>query len=546
MHKVYLSQSADIALVAAHILGYWPSDTLVALSAARTQPLHHALPHEERMNAGPMMSFTVPTPSETPQLPVLPAQVLTPQLHTFTATYHVQSLALVWFCDSLERVLASPAQLAQLMASIQELAAYQRPGRNGVSVYLMVADRAQWLDVAVLLSAIAPENRQMRQTWQTRPSSQQGYESWLLLARASGAVHPISELLDSPAGRALHGNTLLGHKPLRGSSDANAGAAGATGTGDVAKNDGVAKSCDVAESCGAATAGDVTESGGAATAGDVTKGGDVTHSTGITDLESSPVGDVPVEVDRKFADDANREADRVSRFVVTDRDSRAVMDCGSQDTEIQRSEIQRSAIPAVSQAVAQAGALPEKWRNAAWHSYTKTAEKIAAGEYSPSMVLWNNSLRALIQGSDGQLNTANMNYGKVVGSPRRAGELLAQLVRQNVRDRVILFAVLPQIGSVASVSNRKLVKMMGEASESVPDPDKIHAVIGVIAFVNALVRGGDVYACAVVGYLHWWLGEGRAALASVQQALARNPECSLAKLVRYALSVQLPPPWVET
>lgn len=456
MQTIRLSQPAEAALVIAHILGYWPEGKLVALSLSRTRPLHHECAAGEQHEAGPMMSFPI---AASP----LPAEILTLQLRTFVRTYHVHLLALVWFCDDVERALAHPEQLVEVVSSAEAVTASEKTlgnlGCAGVTVYCALVDRAQWVDVGALLDARDDWEHQKDQCEHPeRPYS--GSQFWLAVARASQALHPLSQLLDSPTGCALN-------------------------SGD-----------DVA----------------------------APHSQSF----------IPP-------------------------------------------------IPAVEMAITQAATLPEVWQQCSRRSYRKSAGSITAENDVPSFSQWNDSLEQLmprrlkrlvprqlapkeqpalrdserakrseetvredVRESVSSVSWEKYHYADVVKSPQRAGELLAQLICQKVRDRVILFAVFPTICSVTNVSDRKLVALMGEASKAMPDAEKVHAVIGFITFLNTLAGTCGAHAYATVAYLHWWLGEGSAAMHAAECALAQSPECSLAKLVHYAVSVQLPPPWVES
>lgn len=127
----------------------------------------------------------------------------------------------------------------------------------------------------------------------------------------------------------------------------------------------------------------------------------------------------------------------------------------------------------------------------------------------------------------------------------KAGMLAAQLHNQKIRDRVILYAVHPTIRSVASLSSTQLIRKMTEASSLPPNMPRAHSVINVLAFLGVCVPAAIPIVYGTMAYIQWWIGEGSKARASIDKISEGGHDISLVKLVEYALSVQLPPPWVD-
>ncbi len=127
----------------------------------------------------------------------------------------------------------------------------------------------------------------------------------------------------------------------------------------------------------------------------------------------------------------------------------------------------------------------------------------------------------------------------------KAGMLAAQLHNQKIRDRVILYAVHPTIRSVASLSSAQLIRKMTEASSLPPNMPRAHSVINVLAFLGMCVPAAIPIVYGTMAYIQWWVGEGSKARASIDKISESGHDISLVKLVEYALSVQLPPPWVD-
>ena len=184
---------------------------------------------------------------------------------------------------------------------------------------------------------------------------------------------------------------------------------------------------------------------------------------------------------------------------------------------------------------------------------------------APPITMWNNTLISLMQadrGYEGSHSYADGCAGEgaarctgesaaicagecLDAHPDKTGKLLAHLEYQSVRDRVILFAVHPHLESVSRLSQRQLVKLMGEASEELPDIQRVHSIISLLAYMSISAPENNPCAEATLAYLLWWIGEGSEALIWVRAATAKNPQYSLARLVDYALRIQLPPPWVS-
>ncbi|MCI5826520.1 MAG: hypothetical protein MR006_07635 [Arcanobacterium sp.] len=217
----------------------------------------------------------------------------------------------------------------------------------------------------------------------------------------------------------------------------------------------------------------------------------------------------------------------------------------------------RPDFPEVISARAQAVAA-QAWGRGMHRAYREMLLKGMGNTQEFTVTRWNRVLRVLLNNQDRVLlnnqdklggrdrrDSEEILWGAVVGGAQRAGILLAQLNNQNIRDRVILFAVAPTVNSMAGIRDRQLVRLMSEASRVAPNFRRIRRVIGLLTFLTELAPHDGAQGLATTAYLYWWLGSGSMAGKVAQSALDRDRECSMAHLVRYAVQVHLPPPWVE-
>ena len=161
--------------------------------------------------------------------------------------------------------------------------------------------------------------------------------------------------------------------------------------------------------------------------------------------------------------------------------------------------------------------------------------RILADE-SASIDAWEEALAELPFG-DGGLES--------MGGPDRVAELLAGLQTFAIRDRVITWAVSPEMPTDLDCSDDDLDEWLTQATEHRPDRSRIHRVSELLADLAQYSLDVDPAPYAVYSYLAWWTGSGSDAARGLERALASDASYSLANLVDRALEVQLPPPWVD-
>lgn len=80
-----------------------------------------------------------------------------------------------------------------------------------------------------------------------------------------------------------------------------------------------------------------------------------------------------------------------------------------------------------------------------------------------------------------------------------------------------------------------------------PDEERLDAAIETMSHLARAATGPALgYAWAVLGQLHWWVGDGVRANLSVERALALAPDNRLGQLVDAVLRHGMPPPWIST
>ncbi|WP_160149034.1 DUF4192 family protein [Arcanobacterium ihumii] len=127
---------------------------------------------------------------------------------------------------------------------------------------------------------------------------------------------------------------------------------------------------------------------------------------------------------------------------------------------------------------------------------------------------------------------------------RTAAVLIHAMRKIENRDKIIVYALLPGNLLFSEIRSQSLSRLLDKASCAAPDNDKLGAVISAMIELHNVSPKTEVAPLAVIAYLKWWIGAGTDAYSCASLALTRDPDYSLAKLVEYAIRVQLPPPWV--
>lgn len=189
------------------------------------------------------------------------------------------------------------------------------------------------------------------------------------------------------------------------------------------------------------------------------------------------------------------------------------------------------------------GAEPEgAWPRLPWvHRSLSIEESEKVVTPTSGARLWGNSLAKFVACEERTILPGAAS--RMLGGPRRIGRLNAALRDVSLRDRILLYAVNTRVSSVAALSPERTEKLLIQATGDSVAETRIKKVIDLLSAAAMYSADDDGRAYAVVAYLYWWLGQGSKAADNVNIALASDPEYSLAKLVRHALDVQLPPPW---
>lgn len=133
----------------------------------------------------------------------------------------------------------------------------------------------------------------------------------------------------------------------------------------------------------------------------------------------------------------------------------------------------------------------------------------------------------------------------MVGGQRAMARLHAGLTDITIRDRVLVFAVNPEVESVSGMDIDDIETALHAATAVNPDGERLARITDVMRMIGAYSPEDAPAALALVGYLYWWAGRSGAAAEYVQAALDADPSYSLARLVEQALDIQLPPPWFK-
>lgn len=173
-------------------------------------------------------------------------------------------------------------------------------------------------------------------------------------------------------------------------------------------------------------------------------------------------------------------------------------------------------------------------RRVALASYKRNLSKVRGAQ------LWTNTLRAAVEETTPLLP---MNAIERLGGKDRIGRLNAGLSDVFVRDRVLLWAINPEVDSLVGVTPQSSEELLSAAADHLPDEKRIDAAVAVLGACGSYSSDEDASAYAVIAYLYWWKGEAHKAMENVEYALASNPNYGLAQLIKHAVSVHLPPPW---
>ncbi|MCI7551575.1 MAG: DUF4192 family protein [Actinomycetaceae bacterium] len=157
--------------------------------------------------------------------------------------------------------------------------------------------------------------------------------------------------------------------------------------------------------------------------------------------------------------------------------------------------------------------------------------------WKPNIAGWNRVLRNME-------TTDSRRIYEVLG-PERIAKMYIALRNTSVRDKLLVYALSPQIETLAGITSQQVIYLLDQATTHRPDTCRVARVIKVLLSVAPYSPAGDASIFAVIGYLCWWTGSSAMADYFTRKALARDPNYSLANLVERAVHVQLPPPWYE-
>lgn len=209
-------------------------------------------------------------------------------------------------------------------------------------------------------------------------------------------------------------------------------------------------------------------------------------------------------------------------------------------TDLDRTQL---AAELVYEGSAPLGAEPEgAWPRLPWvHRARSIEESQKCVSPMSGARIWGNSLTKFVAYEERTILPGAAS--SMLGGARRIGRLNAALRDVTLRDRILLYAVNSRMTAVAALTPERTEKLLIQATGDEVAETRIKRVIDLLSAAAMYSADDDGRAYAVVAYLYWWLGQGSKAADNVNIALASDPEYSLAKLVRHALDVQLPPPW---
>lgn len=493
MKTLQLARHEAIAALVPALLDSQPQRRIIAVCLRRESKLNPAMPAGSERCIGPMISFDFPSSFRSGKK-IDETAAIEAQIAEFIETYTVRALAIILYCDDVIGVLRSGEILERFFAMRDRCAARlesadtRRKGDKVAVCSLLLCDFRVCIDVSVLFR----EAHRIVRNREVDTDAIRDDDRAVSLASLYGILFVTAYRHLAQAGKIsaysdlekslAHGKRVCAtHKYAEKKS------------GSIPRE---CNECDLLRKSHSAGEDIQGENIGAAK-----------EREGVVDTQDAQdMENVDSSEDKQNEDDEKAEKCRIKGEGSAGDNSQKFGGVivssryASGAARAYREEIERKRTPSI----------------AAWNFTCAAAEKI-------------------------QENTALVK--KITAE--KVGVLAAQLHDQKIRDRVILYAVHPTIRSVASLSNAQLIRKMTEASSSPPNLPRAHGVLNILAFLGVCVPVAIPTIYGTMAYIQWWIGEGSKARASIDKISEDMRGISLVKLVEYALSVQLPPPWVD-
>lgn len=490
MKTLQLARHEEIAALVPALLDSQPQRRIIAVCLHRESKLNPAMPAGSERCIGPMISFDFPfsfcSGKKFDEAATIEAQIV-----EFIETYTVRALAIILYCDDVIGVLRSGEMLERFFAMRDRCAARlesadtRRKGDKVAVCSLLLCDFRVCIDVSVLFR----EAHRIVRNREVDTDAIRDDDRAVSLASLYGILFVTAYRHLEQAGKIAAYSDLeksLVHGKRVCATHRYTEKKSSSIPCECSECDLLRKRHSVGEGIQGKNMGAAKEREG------VVDTQDVENADGSEDKQNE--GDEKAEKSRIQGDgSAGDNSQKFGGVIISSR-------YASGAARAYREEIERKRTPSI----------------AAWNFTCGTAEKIHE-------------------------NTALVK--KITAA--KAGILAAQLHDQKIRDRVILYAVHPTIRSVASLSNSQLIRKMTEASSSPPNLPRAHGVLNILAFLGVCVPVAIPTIYGTMAYIQWWIGEGSKARASIDKISEDMRGISLVKLIEYALSVQLPPPWVD-
>lgn len=131
------------------------------------------------------------------------------------------------------------------------------------------------------------------------------------------------------------------------------------------------------------------------------------------------------------------------------------------------------------------------------------------------------------------------------GAPEELGSLLAALEDSQLRDQIISAVVHGDLCRVGRAGWQQAASDVLRPGGPAPDRKVVDVAVGVLQAAAAHGHGTEqVPALVLLAWLAWWCGEGARADVLLERCLAYRPEHRLARLLRDAVVLAVPPGWV--
>ncbi|MGO1591769.1 MAG: DUF4192 family protein [Ancrocorticia sp.] len=125
------------------------------------------------------------------------------------------------------------------------------------------------------------------------------------------------------------------------------------------------------------------------------------------------------------------------------------------------------------------------------------------------------------------------------------GKANAALSVVGIRDRILMWSTTLDCQSISGIGEDGLVEGLSAAVVTPPPVSRLEEIVSLLELCATVACEDDPVALSCAGYCLWWFGQNTRAACRLEEALAADPDYTLAQLLTDAVNAAILPLWLS-